>query len=383
MKLNYSFLQGVDSSFYHSYFRPFSNANGEAGLLNIDLKTGTSTVELPGREIQAVAQGFDNKLVGIGTDSQGFYIFTYNRMTEEFQELGYLASDFSFQQGSYDYDASEKILYLSGAKGTTSGFISIDFSFDLDSATVSFIDDASPAEVHLVKGKPVGFTYDPSWQLELPQGTSTDNGSGTLLYWNGVNLRTDENGIAVFSYLRGHYTYDRFIETKPGLDLNSFWYNRGDGLFYGTTVGTSNVELVAIDRSGAVFTLGAENGSHFSGTRTRDFFMGLGGDDILKGAGGNDKLSGGDGNDTLVGGKGSDIFIFRTGDDRDVVEDFHAGHDTLNLRNVASLGNDYRLLMQDHVEQRSWGVLIDAYRGDRILLKGVDMDDLQCSDFLL
>jgi hypothetical protein len=63
--------------------------------------------------------------------------------------------------------------------------------------------------------------------------------------------------------------------------------------------------------------------------------MGNGGSNALDGGKGNDILYGNGGADTLVGGAGNDIFGFlRLSDGDDVVKDFTAGVDMIDLRNV-------------------------------------------------
>ncbi|WP_280138439.1 calcium-binding protein, partial [Pseudovibrio denitrificans] len=58
-----------------------------------------------------------------------------------------------------------------------------------------------------------------------------------------------------------------------------------------------------------------------------DKLTGNGANNTLWGYGGNDTLNGAAGNDRLYGGKGNDTFVFEgTSFDRDVIEDFAAGH---------------------------------------------------------
>lgn len=63
-----------------------------------------------------------------------------------------------------------------------------------------------------------------------------------------------------------------------------------------------------------------------------DALAGGGGDDALVGGRGRDVLAGGAGADTLTGGGGADVFVFRAyGFGRDVVTDFDAGRDAIDL----------------------------------------------------
>ncbi|WP_431270696.1 hypothetical protein [Dankookia sp. P2] len=89
-----------------------------------------------------------------------------------------------------------------------------------------------------------------------------------------------------------------------------------------------------------------------------DLILGGSGDDLLDGGGGNDTLLGGAGRDTLIGTSGKDLLAGGSGDDtfvftrsigvyggaesgvgpgrRDVILDFHEGHDLLDFSVLAS-----------------------------------------------
>jgi Ca2+-binding RTX toxin-like protein len=51
----------------------------------------------------------------------------------------------------------------------------------------------------------------------------------------------------------------------------------------------------------------------------------------IDGGTGNDKLYGGKGNDTFTGGKGKDTFFYANGGGKDVIKDYQAGQDTLQI----------------------------------------------------
>ncbi len=104
-----------------------------------------------------------------------------------------------------------------------------------------------------------------------------------------------------------------------------------------------------------------------------DHLTGGDGRDRLYGNSGNDVLAGGTGRDHLVGGRGEDVFVFATGDQRDRIVDFDIDDDSLALKidGIDSLdavldaarGNDHR-------------TVLDFGDGDRLILSGVDIDDL-------
>lgn len=89
-----------------------------------------------------------------------------------------------------------------------------------------------------------------------------------------------------------------------------------------------------------------EGGDVLRGGAGDDTLLGGGGEDVLQGGVGNDRLEGGTGADTLSGGSGADIFVFGARDARarlpvydtqgDVVTDFVAGEDRLDLAAFAA-----------------------------------------------
>ena len=103
------------------------------------------------------------------------------------------------------------------------------------------------------------------------------------------------------------------------------------------------------------------------------------GNDLLVGGAGNDTLYGGNGSDTIVGNRGADTFVFTGG--RDVVRDFTVGEDILDVSNSDLWQLRPRELLNDYTHQRGESVII-KYDGERIVLRGVDLDDLSASDFI-
>ena len=59
--------------------------------------------------------------------------------------------------------------------------------------------------------------------------------------------------------------------------------------------------------------------------------LSIGGDDELSGGPGNDWIDGGPGDDLLSGGQGADVFIFTPRNGKDLVTDFHAAEDKIDL----------------------------------------------------
>lgn len=107
--------------------------------------------------------------------------------------------------------------------------------------------------------------------------------------------------------------------------------------------------------------------------------MGNKGDNLLQGMDGDDYLGGGRGNDILIGGADEDMFEFNKNTGKDVVEDFVNGEDLI-FSNFANDGPSIADLIENHAVQKNGGVMI-AYGDDSIFLKGMQLNQLDESDF--
>lgn len=67
------------------------------------------------------------------------------------------------------------------------------------------------------------------------------------------------------------------------------------------------------------------------GRKGNDLLRGNRGDDVLKGGQGNDVMIGGQGSDRLIGGQGGDRFVLQRGKNYDVIRDFTAAVDQIDL----------------------------------------------------
>lgn len=108
------------------------------------------------------------------------------------------------------------------------------------------------------------------------------------------------------------------------------------------------------------------------------------GNDQLHGGAGKDLLDGGAGKDTLTGGGGVDTFVFRKGYGADTITDFDAvgnSHDILDLTGVSAI-TSFKDLKVNHLSVSGDKVIIDATGGDKIILQGVKLADLDKGDFL-
>ncbi|MEL6583008.1 MAG: hypothetical protein AAFQ36_04180 [Pseudomonadota bacterium] len=121
----------------------------------------------------------------------------------------------------------------------------------------------------------------------------------------------------------------------------------------------------------------------------RDLLIGAAGDDELIGGGGRDTLRGGSGSDTLTGGKGKDVLHGGADDDtfamtvrggRDKVKDFSLSDDQVD---VSALGiDDFDELSDEYLGGGSNKAVISGENGERMTLKGVDVNDLTEDNFI-
>ena len=126
------------------------------------------------------------------------------------------------------------------------------------------------------------------------------------------------------------------------------------------------------------------------GEEGRDRLQGGPGDDYVHGGEGRDKLWGGDGRDRLdgggdadrlTGGGGADRFLFEGRFGRDVVRDFDPRSDRIDLSEVSAV-RSWSDLSRNHLRERHGDAVIDAGDSGRIVLRGVDADEIGADDFL-
>ena len=135
--------------------------------------------------------------------------------------------------------------------------------------------------------------------------------------------------------------------------------------------------------------IGRDGDDRLMGAGGKDKLHGNGGDDRLEGAGGHDKLmghagddvlDGGAGDDTLIGGAGADTFVLRPGDGMDRIQGWQDGADRLDL-SAYGFGSAAEAL--DLAEAAGRSVRIAFDRDDAVVIRGLDLDDLSPSDFIL
>jgi hypothetical protein len=97
----------------------------------------------------------------------------------------------------------------------------------------------------------------------------------------------------------------------------------------------------------------------------------------------NDQLNGLAGNDTLVGSTGDDIFVFAPGSGQDLIGDFTPGQGTLDRINLTAFGFGNFANVISRATNSGANILLDLGTGDRITLKGIQVNQLHQDDFIL
>lgn len=108
------------------------------------------------------------------------------------------------------------------------------------------------------------------------------------------------------------------------------------------------------------------------GSDGNDELFGNKGNDSLLGGLGKDTLDGGQGNDKLAGGFGIDTFIFGKNEGDDVIRDFEAGRD------VIELGTQTYTV----VESTDGDAVLELSGGGSVTLLGISIDDINSDWFL-
>ncbi|WP_179381779.1 serine hydrolase [Jannaschia marina] len=186
-------------------------------------------------------------------------------------------------------------------------------------------------------------------EIELSEGVGADGDTETTFDLDGARL-TFEDGIAKLDGDRFEFADGSVLATG---DARA---DRIDILRDNAEAARSDNQLLGLggrdhlagghgdDRilggTGRDLLDGRSGDDSLDGGAGRDLLYGRCGDDRLEGGAGRDLLRGGDGADTLVGGSGrdnlfggngADVFVFSKGDGKDLIVDFDAREDRLDL----------------------------------------------------
>lgn len=140
---------------------------------------------------------------------------------------------------------------------------------------------------------------------------------------------------------------------------------------------------VILGHGGGDRIYGGNGNDDLFGNAGRDDLYGGTGKDLLIGGNDGDFIDPGKGRDIMIGGKGHDDFIFKDGYGNNTIRDFNANSnkEDIDLSDVTEI-TGFRDLKRFHMIQNGDDVVIDDYNGTGIILKNVDIDDLQKFDFI-
>lgn len=122
----------------------------------------------------------------------------------------------------------------------------------------------------------------------------------------------------------------------------------------------------------------------FNVTDVVDLFKGTAGKDKLTGTDGDDVIRGLKGNDVLIGRGGADYFVIEKRSGKDKIKDFDAFDDgeIVDLSKVDSVRN-WNDLRKNHLDEKGGDAMLDLGGGNIVILKNVDVSDLDRADFLI
>jgi Ca2+-binding RTX toxin-like protein len=221
----------------------------------------------------------------------------------------------------------------------------------------------------------------------VPSDSVGLNGPGFLYGGAGNDTLVSGTGGAGFAGDEGDDTYiihddlafmfeaagagNDVIRTSVSLDLS------GDG---DVTFDAGEFETIRVIGSTGLSITGTGTDNRIVGNNGADTLSGGGGDDRIEGRRGADVLSGGTGADVLLGGADADRFVFATGFGADVVADFRANIDLIDLTGLGTVASFADLA--GLIQQVGRNVVIDAGDGDVLTLSNVRLTALDAADFL-
>ncbi len=125
---------------------------------------------------------------------------------------------------------------------------------------------------------------------------------------------------------------------------------------------------------------GGEGDDALDGGFGRDLLEGGAGNDRLDGGWCRDTLDGGEGDDMLTGGRGDDTFVFAENSGADIVTDFDAGSDVIDLSALGFGDFDDVLAALEEIDGGTV-LALDGSGDNAVLLQGVAVSDLSADDF--
>jgi len=302
----------------------FYNWEGEAAVNSVgDLTSGTTSVSF---ETWA-GQQFFIRLSGT-LDESGDYVFSQTAGpaglssallgTSGPDVIGVLGDGAQEMIGDlgddlYYVDSSDDVVTELGGEGYDAVYTTVDF--------------ALPANVEKIVA--VGATGLTLTGNELDNQLFGASGADTLLGGAGDDRLDGRGGIDRLVGGEGDDVYVVSTYKDVVVELADEGYDVV--VSKGSFQLTENVEELRLTGQ-AVKGLGNDGDNKLVGNDQDNLLSGFGGVDRLYGGVGDDTLTGGAGKDVLIGGAGADVFAFtNVGDAGDVVTDFEAGVDRIQI----------------------------------------------------
>jgi Ca2+-binding RTX toxin-like protein len=179
-------------------------------------------------------------------------------------------------------------------------------------------------------------------------------------------------------------------DTLQGGAGNDVYYirNAADVIVEGTGEGTADTVLATVSytlsANAQVERLAASDSNatvaiNLTGNAYSHLIQGNNGANTLTGGSGADTLMGYGGNDTLFGGSGADKFVFAHGTGQDIIGDFVAGTDKIDLTAIGFASYQDVINATHDV---GGNAVIDLGNGDQLTLTGVTSAQLHSGDFI-
>ncbi|MFL9840415.1 M10 family metallopeptidase C-terminal domain-containing protein [Sphingomonas sp. ST-64] len=189
----------------------------------------------------------------------------------------------------------------------------------------------------------------------------------------GNDTLRGNSGLGDYDLMDGGAGNDSYYVDTPD-DLTFEAANGGVDTVYATINGAgyylyANVENLVLGGN-TPFGVGNDLANRITGSAASNWLLGGAGNDVLNGAGGND---------VLFGEAGADIFVFQAGTGGDVIGDFVAGTDRIDL---SAFGLTWQTVANS-MHENGGTTAIDLGNGDYIVLNGVARSALDQDDFIL
>ncbi len=189
----------------------------------------------------------------------------------------------------------------------------------------------------------------------------------------GNDILRGDSGLGDYDRLDGGAGDDSYYVDTPN-DLTLEAVGGGTDTVYATINGAgytlnANVENLVLGGT-TPFGVGNDLNNRITGSASANWLLG---------GAGNDTLNGGAGNDVLFGEAGADTFVFTRGTGGDVIGDFVAGTDRIDL---SAYGLTWQTVINS-MHENGGTTAIDLGNGDFIVLNGVARAALSQNDFIL